>query len=288
MPLVPAKCTNCGAILTIDSSKDAAICEYCKTPFVTEKAINNYSIQNSVIHIHQEAEKKDEFEIVAGTLLSYNSKNPEVVIPENVTKIGASCFSGLAITSVKFPKSLIYIDDCAFAKCPALKRVEIPSNVVQLGTMVFSGCKMLEYAYYPASIQRNAGSTFEFCTSLKEIKIEDGVTNLPVDFARECSSLENIELPNTLERIYTNAFFGTGLKNLTIPNSVEFIDINAFANCKFLNIVFIQTATNAIAENAFDNTPWQSSKWASEGKCPHCGGNILFGRCLNCFDKIRD
>ena len=43
MPLVPAKCTNCGANLTIDSTKDAAICEYCHTPFVTEKAINNYN-----------------------------------------------------------------------------------------------------------------------------------------------------------------------------------------------------------------------------------------------------
>lgn len=46
MPLVAAKCTQCGANLQIDSAKDAAVCPYCNTPFVTEKAINNYNTYN--------------------------------------------------------------------------------------------------------------------------------------------------------------------------------------------------------------------------------------------------
>lgn len=29
MPLVNAKCTNCGANLQIDNTQDAAICSYC-------------------------------------------------------------------------------------------------------------------------------------------------------------------------------------------------------------------------------------------------------------------
>ena len=29
MPLVRAKCTNCGANLEVDRAKDAAICPYC-------------------------------------------------------------------------------------------------------------------------------------------------------------------------------------------------------------------------------------------------------------------
>lgn len=46
MPLVPALCTQCGAKLEIDSSQEAAVCPYCHTPFVTEKAINNYNTTN--------------------------------------------------------------------------------------------------------------------------------------------------------------------------------------------------------------------------------------------------
>ncbi len=42
MGLIPAKCTNCGANIQVDESKDAGICEACGTAFITEKAINNY------------------------------------------------------------------------------------------------------------------------------------------------------------------------------------------------------------------------------------------------------
>lgn len=46
MPLVPAICTQCGALLEVDSLKEAAVCSHCNTPFVTEKAIHNYNVSN--------------------------------------------------------------------------------------------------------------------------------------------------------------------------------------------------------------------------------------------------
>lgn len=48
MPFVQAKCTNCGGILEVDNTKDAAICKFCGTPFVVEKAINNYTSTNYI------------------------------------------------------------------------------------------------------------------------------------------------------------------------------------------------------------------------------------------------
>lgn len=54
MPFVPAICTQCGSKLRVDSSKEAAICPYCRTPFVTETAINNYNTNytTNVEHLH--------------------------------------------------------------------------------------------------------------------------------------------------------------------------------------------------------------------------------------------
>nr|MCR4594117.1 hypothetical protein [Clostridiales bacterium] len=49
MSLVQAKCTNCGANLEVDNTKDAAICPACNTPYIVEKAINNY---NNTININ--------------------------------------------------------------------------------------------------------------------------------------------------------------------------------------------------------------------------------------------
>ena len=52
MNMVNGKCPNCGASIKLDKDKDAGICEYCGTAFVTEKAINNYGtyIDKQVIH----------------------------------------------------------------------------------------------------------------------------------------------------------------------------------------------------------------------------------------------
>ena len=56
MPIVECKCTNCGAVLKVDSTHDAAICEFCKTPFIVQKAINNFNtvnnISDSVVNIY--------------------------------------------------------------------------------------------------------------------------------------------------------------------------------------------------------------------------------------------
>ena len=47
MPLVPAKCPQCGAQLKVNNELDAAICEYCNTTFIVDKAINNFNITNN-------------------------------------------------------------------------------------------------------------------------------------------------------------------------------------------------------------------------------------------------
>ena len=43
--LVPAVCTQCGATLEVDPTQEAAVCRFCNTPFIIEKAINNYNVK---------------------------------------------------------------------------------------------------------------------------------------------------------------------------------------------------------------------------------------------------
>lgn len=38
-----AKCTNCGANIEVDETKEAGVCKYCNSAYVTEKAIQNYN-----------------------------------------------------------------------------------------------------------------------------------------------------------------------------------------------------------------------------------------------------
>ena len=48
MTLVPAKCTQCGATLRLDPAADAAVCPFCNTPFVVEKAVNYYNARTTI------------------------------------------------------------------------------------------------------------------------------------------------------------------------------------------------------------------------------------------------
>lgn len=52
MALVPAKCTQCGGNIEVDDTHEAGICQHCGTPFITEKAINNYTanITNNIVN----------------------------------------------------------------------------------------------------------------------------------------------------------------------------------------------------------------------------------------------
>ena len=47
--LVPAICTQCGGQVEVDPSQEAAVCKYCGTPFIVEKAIQNYTVQHATI-----------------------------------------------------------------------------------------------------------------------------------------------------------------------------------------------------------------------------------------------
>lgn len=71
MALVPAICTQCGARLEVDPAQEAFICSYCNTPFVTEKAINQYIINNNY------GEKEESAKYYLDKALSYYKINEE-------------------------------------------------------------------------------------------------------------------------------------------------------------------------------------------------------------------
>jgi len=141
MPFVQAKCTNCGGVLAVDDSLDAAVCPFCNTPYIVEKAINNYNITNNInvgdgatVNIYGGIEK--DFEIKAGTLVKYIGESQEVVIPDIVTVIGEKAFYGLNITKVVLPKGLVSIKKEAFMNCKMLTDISIPETV-KIGSYAF-------------------------------------------------------------------------------------------------------------------------------------------------------
>ena len=136
MPLVPAKCPECGGLVEVDNEKRAGFCQHCGEPFVIEDAINTFNTyfnttnnyntthnygDGAVVNIYED-ENRD-FVIVAGVLKGYNGESQDIVIPENVKSIAADCFKGISAESITLNK---YIDSIQFLmEFPILKAVKI-------------------------------------------------------------------------------------------------------------------------------------------------------------------
>lgn len=255
MPLVQAKCTNCGANLEIDNTKDAAICPYCGTAFIVEKAINNYNTTNQIhagtVNIY--GGNSADFVIRGGVLEKYNGAATEVVVPNSVKIIGAYAFRNcIGITSVVLPDSVQEIGESAFRDCTALTSVVIPDSVQKIGSHAFENCKSLASVKIPDSVQKIGDHAFAYCKSLASVKIPDSVQKIGDYAFYGCSSLTIVEIPDSVGGIAEYAFCECeSLISVTIPNSVWGIGEHAFYECRSLTSVSIPSSVKHIYSSAF-------------------------------------
>lgn len=292
MPLVNAKCTNCGAELQVDNTKDAAICQYCGSAYIVEKAINNYNTVNNihagVVNIY--GGNSADFVIRGGVLEKYNGASTHVVIPDSVRCIGEKAFMDTYIESVSIPDSVKSIESEAFFNCRELREIRIPDSVKSIEPRAFFNCR-----------------------ELREIRIPDGVVEIKDYMFGECTSLSSVVLPNELTRICDSAFkYCKNLASINIPKSIEYIagydcfdgcilSEEAFKGCcNLVNVNFedLETAERLCRHFPFSPIAREKSaeaekrrvkeekeSWRRAGVCDLCGGNfkgLITKKCSKC------
>ncbi len=67
---------------------------------------------------------------------------------------------------------------------------------------------------------------------------------------KNCTSLTNIDIPNTVTSIGKGAFYGTGLTSVTIPSGVTQINDETFKHCPLSSVTFLGQVAS-IGANAF-------------------------------------
>jgi hypothetical protein len=73
------------------------------------------------------------------------------------------------------PKSVIRIEDYAFAHCSSLTSVTIPSGVTYIGERAFEDCRKLKSLTIPNSVISIGKNAFSFCWGLTTITIQNPV-----------------------------------------------------------------------------------------------------------------
>lgn len=133
MKLISLNCKNCNATLSVDPSITHAYCQFCGSVFLIDRDQHGteYARANTGIN---------DFDIKAGTLIRYNGNDTSPVIPYNVRYIGNKAFSGIDITYVTIPSSVVGIGQYAFMDCTQLTTVRIPSSVQKIDNRAFWRC----------------------------------------------------------------------------------------------------------------------------------------------------
>ena len=187
-----------------------------------------------------------------GTIL-LRGVNGDVVIPDSVTSIGDSAFSGCSgLTSVTIPTGVTSIGEWAFSGCSGLTNVVVPAGVAHIGDYAFSGCRGLTNVEIPVGVTSIGNYAFSGCSGLTNVEIPAGVTSIGGYAFSGCSGLTNVEIPVGVTSIGGYAFSGcSGLTNVEIPVGVTSIGGYAFSGCSGLTNVEIPAGVTSIGNYAF-------------------------------------
>ena len=172
----------------------------------------------------------------------------DLVIPEGVTDIGNSAFSGCSgLTSLTIPNSVTSIGNSAFNGCNGLTSINIPEGVSSIGNGAFYGCSSLTSVTFHC---KKIDSWFRGKTSIKEVIIGDEVTSIGNEAFYGCSGLTSVTIGSGVTSIGKNAFEGcSGLTSITIPQSIKSIGSNAFAGCYFVSDSFVNNSSLNRSDN---------------------------------------
>lgn len=149
------------------------------------------------------------------------SKPETVVVPEEVTAIGSTCFGYCkTLTSVTLPANLTSLGQAAFTDCTGLTEITVPQGVTEIPTYCFFRC-----------------------SQLATVRLEGEVTKIG-DAAFAVTALSEFEIPQSCVSVGQAAFAATKMKEITIPETLTGIGYSAFG-------YQIDSQNNLIADKEF-------------------------------------
>ena len=214
----------------------------------------------------------------------YKDENNTIVrISNSVKTIAASAFIYSNLTSVNIPGTVETIETTAFYGIKTLEKLVLRSGIKTIGRAAFgrSG-NNIESITIPDGIENLTESAFmDF--QAKKVVFSDGIENIPsrifehqiadsepkvetvvlgpnvktigvLAFSGQ-SNLKNINLPNSLKRIDTNAFNKTGLSEVILPDGVEELGNFAFQKMDSLTKIYVPGTITTMGQFSFGNNP---------------------------------
>ena len=196
------------------------------------------------------------FQIVFITLGNYTFNGctslKNVELPESLISLGTYSFTGCSnLETINIPSKITTIGNNTFQNCSklseltgsvfnnitqlgsnsfagtALVNVEFPNKPVNIGNSTFNGC--LNLISYQLPGDGSSGNGVNNCPNLKNIKLQEGATEIFQSAFSAVTTMESFVVPLTVTKIGNGAFnSATSLKYVELHDGIEFIGSLAF------------------------------------------------------------
>ena len=230
--------------------------------------------------LQPEYDPKD-FEIVKGVLKKYKGSSSVVVIPDNVTRIGAAAFKDCSgLTSITIPNSVTSIGNNAFNVCKLqdiyITDIAVWCNISGLNNLMgysssnhrlYINNELATSVTIPNGATVIPGCAFKGCSSLTSVKIPDSVTSIGKSAFSGCAGLTSITIPDSVTSIGESAFKNCiGLISIGIPSNVTRIGGKVFRGCKKTLVINCEAESKPIGWSSYWNSGNRPVVWGVKNK----------------------
>ena len=258
-------------VIIPDSYNGLPVKKIKKDVFANNRYLREIIISKNIEKLEEEAFysciklEKVQFESDSTKISAYSFENchnlKNIILPSKLKTLEYKVFSGCSsLTDIEIPKSINKIERDAFSNCKSLKNIYYCGTIVDWckismndgsnpmkyaenfyllnndGDNIFNDkkFKLIDEVVILKDISEIKPYTFSGFKRISHIKIPYGVKVIGYG-AFEDSSVEIIELPDTVEEINSGAFNRCEkLKTIEIPNSIKIIMDRVFDYCESL------------------------------------------------------
>ncbi len=183
------------------------------------------------------------FKVKDDKLEKYTGNKKNIVIPDDVTELADSSFSGCdELESVTISDDVKIIGDRAFENCSSLTRVAVGASVKEIDEYAFDGC--VELKQFSVTEDNDKLATIGgvlFSIDKKRL--------IKFPLAKD---IKTYTVPDGVKRIEDGAFCGAlYLQNIIVPDSVTYIGDSAFLLESDDAVVSLPKTLEKIGENVF-------------------------------------
>ncbi|MEG1581714.1 MAG: leucine-rich repeat protein, partial [Clostridia bacterium] len=169
----------------------------------------------------------------------------------------AGLINPACLKTVTLADRIVGVQALLFNNCSKLETINL-DKVKSIGDNAFRGCASLRSVSLSSINVIGIGSgAFENCSLLQTVELSKIIETIKPNTFKNCVSLENIVMPESLKNIEEYAFFGSRISTLEFGDNLININEHAFGNNTMLRNISIDSKV-LIGNTSFENVTFKN------------------------------